>query len=174
MAHHQLNRGIKQLNTNTKGQKTERFGMNPIGKIHKTENGFSLEIFEPFRPALRQLDHFSHVIVVWWANQHDNKESRSQLQTNPPYAGDKLTGVFACRSEYRPNPVALTTCKILEVNEQNGVVKVPWMDAYDGTPIVDLKAYFPVCDRIKQPQIPEWLQGWPEWLPEDIDFSEEF
>jgi tRNA (Thr-GGU) A37 N-methylase len=86
----------------------------------------------------------------------------------PPYA-DKLTGVFACRAEYRPNPIAITTCKILEVNEQKGAVEVPWIDAYNGTPIIDLKAYFPVCDRVKQPYIPDWLKGWPEWVPEGMD-----
>jgi len=40
------------------------------------------------------------------------------------------------------------------------------IDAYDGTPIVDLKAYFPVCDRVKEATIPEWLSNWPEWMPE--------
>ncbi len=40
-------------------------------------------------------------------------------------------------------------------------------DAYDGTPTVDLKAYLPVCDRVKEPSIPEWLSYWPEWMPEE-------
>ena len=41
------------------------------------------------------------------------------------------------------------------------------IDAYDGTPIVDLKAYFPVCERVKEAHIPEWLADWPEWMPEE-------
>jgi tRNA-Thr(GGU) m(6)t(6)A37 methyltransferase TsaA len=147
---------------------TKKCELSPIGHVQKTKNGFTLEIQEPFRPALKQLDHFSHVIVIWWANKHDNPESRSKTQCTPPYA-DKLTGVFACRAEYRPNPLAITTCKILEVNEQKGTVEVPWIDAHNGTPIIDLKAYFPVCDRVKQPHIPDWLKGWPEWMPEGID-----
>jgi tRNA-Thr(GGU) m(6)t(6)A37 methyltransferase TsaA len=154
-------------------RKQRGFDVFPIGKVRKTKNGFNLEIFAPFRPALRQLDRFSHVIVVWWAHKHDNEESHSKTQTQPPYA-DKLTGVFACRAEYRPNPLAITTCKILEVDEQNGIVRVPWIDACSNTPIVDLKAYFPVCDRIKHPHIPEWLQGWPEWMPEEMDFESDF
>lgn len=161
------------MTTKADSQNPRNFDVTPIGKVRKTEDGFNLEIFKQFRPALRQLDHFSHVIVVWWAHQHDNEMSRSKTQTTPPYA-DKLTGVFACRAEYRPNPLAITTCKILEVDEPNGIVKVACMDAYDNTPIVDLKAYFPVCDRVKQPQIPEWLQGWPEWMPEEMDFGSDF
>ena len=45
--------------------------------------------------------------------------------------------------------------------------KVADIDAYDGTPIVDLKACFPVCERVKEAYIPEWLSDWPEWMPEE-------
>ena len=51
-----------------------------------------------YRPALRQLDLFSHVIVLWWANYVADEESRQVLQCNPPYAEDQLTGVFATRA----------------------------------------------------------------------------
>jgi tRNA (Thr-GGU) A37 N-methylase len=87
----------------------ETYHVHPIGYVRRTENGIHLEILEPFRPGLRQLDHFSHVIAFWWADRHDNAESRSIMQTRPPYAHDKLTGVFATRAEYRPNPIAMTT-----------------------------------------------------------------
>lgn len=149
----------------------QQFTLTPIGKIKTTKTANTIQIDEPYRPALKQLDQFSHVIVIWWANQHDNPTSRSQTQTTPPYA-NKLTGVFACRAEYRPNPIAITTCAILEVDEEKGTITVPWMDAYDETPILDLKAYFPVCDRVKEPHIPTWLSGWPEWIP-DSDFDPE-
>ncbi|MCW4023699.1 MAG: TrmO family methyltransferase [Candidatus Bathyarchaeota archaeon] len=149
----------------------QQFTLTPIGKVTTAEDGFNIEIYEPCHPALKQLNQFSHVIVIWWANQHDNKESRNITQTTPPYA-NKLTGVFACRAEYRPNPIAITTCAILDVDEQKGIVKVPWIDAYDGTPVLDLKAYFPVSDRVKDPHIPKWLANWPQWIP-DSDFDPE-
>ena len=60
----------------------------------------------------------------------------------------------------------MTTCKMLEIDETNGEVEVADIDADDGTPIVDLKAYFPVVDRVKEAKIPEWLSDWPEWMPE--------
>ena len=150
-----------------KSSKKETYQIYPIGYVRRSENGIHLGILEPFRPALKQLDHFSHVMVFWWAERCDNEKSRSKLQTSPPYAREKLTGVFACRAEYRPNPIMVTTCRILEVNEAEGIVRIPWIDAYDGTPIVDLKAYFPVCDRLKEASIPEWLSHWPEWMPEN-------
>jgi tRNA (Thr-GGU) A37 N-methylase len=106
-------------------------------------------------------------MVFWWAHRHDNERSRTTLQCEPPYAKGKITGVFATRAEYRPNPIAVTTCKIVAVHEPTGTVTVADIDAYDGSPIVDLKAYFPVCDRVRQARIPEWLSDWPEWMPEE-------
>jgi tRNA-Thr(GGU) m(6)t(6)A37 methyltransferase TsaA len=143
------------------------FQMQPIGYIQRTGTGIFLNILEPFRPALTQLDHFSHMLVFWWADRHDNEKSRTIMQTEPPYAKGKLTGVFATRAEYRPNPLAMTTCKLLEVDEEKGIVHIAEIDAYDGTAIVDLKAYFPVCDRVKDAHIPEWLSDWPEWMPDE-------
>ena len=143
------------------------FHIHPIGYIRRSEDSVNLEILEPSRPALKQPEHFSHVMVFWWADKHDNEKSRSIMQTDPPYAKGKVTGVFATRAEYRPNPIAMTTCKLLAVDKDRGVVQVTNIDAYDGTPIVDLKAYFPVCDRVREARIPEWLSDWPEWMPEE-------
>ena len=145
----------------------EAYQVYPIGYVRRSGGDVYLEILEPFRPALRQLNHFSHVMVFWWADRHDNERSRTIMQTEPPYASGKLTGVFATRAEYRPNPIAMTTCKVLKVDEENGTVRIANIDAYDGTPVVDLKAYFPVCDRVKEATIPEWLSDWPEWMPEE-------
>ena len=144
----------------------DSYQMFPIGYVRRRENRIILEILEPFRPAMKQLDQFTHVKIFWWADKHDNEKSRNIMQTEPPYAKGKITGVFATRAEYRPNPIAMTTCKMLKVNEANGIIEVTDIDAYDGTPIVDLKAYFPVCDRVKEARIPQWLSDWPEWMPE--------
>lgn len=151
----------------TSNSSERSFQMFPIGYIRRSEKNINLEISEPFKPALKQLDHFSHVMVFWWAHKHDNEKSRSILQCEPPYAKGKITGVFATRAEYRPNPIAMTTCKILNVDKMKGIIRVADIDAYDGTPIVDLKTYFPVCDRVKKAKIPDWLSDWPEWMPEE-------
>jgi tRNA-Thr(GGU) m(6)t(6)A37 methyltransferase TsaA len=151
---------------NNQGTIKESYQLYPIGYVRRGEDGgCRLEILAPYRPALKQLDQFSHVMVFWWADQHDNEQGRSLLQTRPPYAEDRLTGVFACRSEYRPNPIAMTICQIWGVDQENGLVQVTNIDAYDGTALVDLKAYFPVCDRVKEAHIPGWLSDWPAWMP---------
>ena len=86
----------------------------------------------------------------------------------PPYGQNPpKTGVFATRAEYRPNPIALTTAQILDVDHKKGIIEVQNLDAFDNTPVLDLKAYFPVCDRVKYATIPEWIVGWPEWFPDE-------
>jgi tRNA-Thr(GGU) m(6)t(6)A37 methyltransferase TsaA len=139
----------------------------PIGHVRRQDDHVCLEIEERYRSALKQLDKFSHVIAVWWAHELDNEEARSILTCEPPYAKGHVTGVFACRAEYRPNPIAISTCKVVAVDEDEGRVDVNDIDAMEGTPILDLKAYFPVVDRAKDAHIPEWLSDWPEWLPEE-------
>jgi len=145
----------------------EVYQLRTIGFVHRPEDGIRLEILEPFRPALHELGRFSHVIVLWWAHKHDNEQSRSALHTEPPYAPGKIMGVFGTRAEYRPNPIGVTVCRIIGVDEEKGEVGIQDIDAYDGTPVVDLKAYFPVCDRVREAWIPEWLSDWPEWMPEE-------
>ncbi len=145
----------------------KKIELQAIGQVQRTENGVTLAIEEQYRPALLQLGEFSHVMVFWWADHFDNEEWRGRMQSRPPYAEEHLTGVFATRAPYRPNPIAMTTCKLLGVDEENGLVEVADLDAFDGTEVVDLKAYFPVCDRVRSAQIPDWLAGWPEWMPEE-------
>jgi tRNA-Thr(GGU) m(6)t(6)A37 methyltransferase TsaA len=147
--------------------KPKSYHVNPIGYVRRLGSEIQLQILEPYRPGLKQLEHFSHVIVLWWADRMDTDQFRSMMQCKPPYAEEHLTGVFATRAEYRPNPVALTTCKLLAVDEQEGIVSVANIDAYDRTAIIDLKAYFPVCDRVQQAQIPAWLADWPDWMPDE-------
>jgi len=147
--------------------KAATFRVQPIGYVRRTDDGIHLEILEPYRLALRQLDQFGHVMVFWWADRHDNDESRRLMQTRPPYAESEVVGVFATRAEYRPNPIAMTTCEMLEVDEESGIVRLVNLDAYDGTPVLDLKAYFPVCDRVEKTRVPYWVQDWPEWMPEE-------
>ncbi len=146
----------------------ELFTIYPIGHIKRMNDEVYIKLLQKFIPAVKQLEHFSHVQILWWANGHDKEESRNTLQMTPPYGKNPpVTGVFASRAEYRPNPIALTTAKILAVNYEKGLVKVANIDAFDDTPVLDLKAYFPVCDRVKEAKIPDWITGWPDWLPEE-------
>jgi len=142
--------------------KNDTIEISPVGYYRGEEMGEVIEVNEAFRPALRELDRFSHVLVFWWANRHDNEKDRARVLTDLPYAKGVEAGVFACRSEYRPNPIALTACRILQIDEKKGVLKLEYIDAFDGTPVLDLKPYIPVSDRIRDVEVAEWFSDWPE------------
>ena len=153
---------------------SKKFQIESIGYTRGPEGGFRLEIFKPYRPGLGQLANFSHVMVFWWADQHDNVKSRQRVTTPLPYAEGVEAGVFACRSEYRPNPVAVTTCPILNIDEADGVVNIAYNDAFDNTPIIDLKPYLPVSDRVRDVKVAEWFSSWPDWYEDAGEFFAKF
>jgi tRNA-Thr(GGU) m(6)t(6)A37 methyltransferase TsaA len=153
--------------------KKEFYQVYPIGYVHSAEDGSRLEILEPYRPALKHLGQFSHVHVIWWADKNDNEQARSTMQAKLPYAESVTAGVFACRAEYRPNPIAVTMCPLLGVDEQKGIVHLAWIDAFDGTPVLDLKPYIPISDRVRDVRVAEWLADWPEWMEDAAEFFAE-
>ena len=113
---------------------------------------------------MKELEQFSHVLVFWWFSEFQENEYRQVVQNVPPYEAP-VTGVFASRSPVRPNPIGLTTAKILNVDHDRGLVEIANIDAFDDTPIIDLKAYIPVCDRVQAVSVPAWFADWPEWMP---------
>ncbi len=138
-----------------------------IGQVKRNGEGILLEIFPEFRSALTELENFSHVVVLGWIDQEVFPGYREVLTTQPPYAPGHTSGVFATRSPFRPNPILTTVCKIEDIDLKNGLVKVNNLDMFDGTPLIDLKAYFPVTDRVQDASIAPWLADWPEWYPEE-------
>jgi len=140
----------------------------PIGIAHTNDETmkYSLEIKPKYRKALKELDKFTHVNVIWWANGHDNPKDRNIMQVMelPPFYGKNAPtmGIFATRSEYRPNPIALSSLQILNIDSKNGIITFPYFDALEGTPILDLKPYLPMTDRIMIANYPDYLQHWPK------------
>ena len=132
------------------------FQLNTIGSVHKVKGRTTLVMNKDVEPALLGLDGFSHVWVYWWFDRHDNQKKRSVLQVHPQgNRNNPLTGVFACRSPARPNLIAMTLCRIISI--KNNVVEVEKIDAFSGTPILDLKPYIPDSDSADA-TVPHWLK----------------
>jgi len=143
------------------------FEVFPVGYVRRNDEGTYLEVLEPYVPALKELERFSHAQVLWWFSAFDDEMYRSVMQTDhAPYDAPTL-GVFACRGPTRPNPIALTTVEMLGIDHAKGVIEVVNIEAFDGTPVLDLKPYIPSSDRVKDVQVAEWAADWPEWLPEE-------
>lgn len=148
------------------------YEVNPIGRIRNKEDGSLIELNPEFIPALKALDGFSHINVLWWFSDFDTKEARAILETEQPYKkAPEIMGIFATRSPIRPNPIALTVVEVIDIDYENGHIHIAYIDANDGSPLLDLKPYTPSLDRVEAPQVPGWCGHWPKSLEESADFA---
>lgn len=150
----------------------QTFALRPIGTVAADEAGFALSIETPFRTALTGLDGFSHVSVLWWCHLFDAPEYRGVLLAERPYrdAPERL-GIFATRSPVRPNPIGLTPVPVVSIDVEAGIVRIPFIDADVGTPILDIKPYHPSVDRVRDCAVPPWCAGWPQWYEDSATFD---
>jgi tRNA (adenine37-N6)-methyltransferase len=131
--------------------------VHPIGEVMKTDGGAVLKIFPPYREAMSGLEKFSHVNVLYWFDKNDTPEKRAILQVHPRAdERNPLTGVFATRSPVRPNLIGLAVCKIKSIDSDG--ITVDDIDAFDKTPILDLKPYLPHNDCVPDARVPDWVK----------------
>nr|WP_325223537.1 tRNA (N6-threonylcarbamoyladenosine(37)-N6)-methyltransferase TrmO [uncultured Oscillibacter sp.] len=143
----------------------QEFSMKTIARIHSDfagkfgvprQSGLveALEarvVFEPeYRnpAALRGLEGFSHIWLVWVFDQAVRAEWSPTVRP-PRLGGNARLGVFATRSPFRPNPIALSAVTLTgmeETREWGTVLRVRGADLMDGTPILDIKPYLPYAD----------------------------
>lgn len=134
----------------------------PIGKIRNTDSVTEIVLEPAYIPALKALEGFSHINVIWWFSGFDTEEARSVLTAEQPYKkAPETMGVFATRSPVRPNPIALTASEIIGIDHQRGIIQIAYTDADDGSPVLDLKPYTPSLDRVEAPGVPDWCSHWP-------------
>ncbi|MBN1877576.1 MAG: SAM-dependent methyltransferase [Anaerolineae bacterium] len=148
----------------------KNFTVTPVGYVRNSKEGTYLEIASPYIPALQGLKGFGHINVLWWCHLYD--EYREMVECDQPYkdAPAKM-GIFATRAPVRPNPIALTTVAVLDVDEKRGIIMTPYIDAEDGSPILDIKPYHPAEDRVRDVAVPDWCASWPKWLEESATFD---
>ncbi len=108
-------------------------------------------VFEPEyrnRDALRGLEGFSHLWLIWYFSENV-RAGWSPTVRPPRLGGNERMGVFATRSPFRPNEIGLSSVKLLRVEkepEEGAVLYVAGADLMDGTPILDIKPYLPHVD----------------------------
>ena len=136
---------IKPIGFVRNNVKEHRFG-NFAGEISE------IVVDEKFADALDGIEDYSHVIIVYWMDKVKDYVIKHQPQGNPNVP---IVGIFACRCPARPNPIAITTVKLLEHKENKIIVK--GLDVLDGTPVIDIKPYWPQYDEVKGAKIPGWV-----------------
>ena len=101
-----------------------------------------INIFPEYRPGLKDLAKFKYIYVLFYLDRPHKKMS---LIAHPPRLKGKEVGVFASRSPNRPNPIALSVVRLKRI--EKGVLITSAIDAYDRTPLIDIKPYFKSDDR---------------------------
>lgn len=143
-----------------RGNSSQDFTFTPIGVFHSPFKGSrdapqqgrqrgevgEIEVFAEFEEGLRDIEDCTHLILIFWMD----RASRDLLLAMPPHE-QKVHGVFATRSPHRPNPIGLTVVELLEKNGRR--LRVRGIDAADGTPLLDIKPYFPSLNSIPEARV---------------------
>jgi tRNA-Thr(GGU) m(6)t(6)A37 methyltransferase TsaA len=137
--------------------------LQPIGYVTTTANHEALRhgtavsritVNRRFARGLDGLEGFSHVFVLFWL--HEVPTRNRKLKVHPRGRPDiQEVGVFATRSPHRPNPIGLTRVQLMR--RKGRVLTVKGLDAYDGTPILDIKPY-DRWDAGTRLRVPAWCR----------------
>jgi tRNA-Thr(GGU) m(6)t(6)A37 methyltransferase TsaA len=140
----------------------EKIALKPIGfvktkaiakEVRDKGNVSEIVFSEGLAEALDGIEDFSHLFVIFWMHEISEEERRT-MKVRPRGRRDMpLLGAFATRTPHRPNPIGLTLVELLEV--EDNVVTVRGLDAFDGTPILDIKP-FDYWDMAEDARVPEW------------------
>ena len=110
-------------------------------------------IHDELAEALDGIAGFSHLFVLFWLHEISD-EQRKTLKVHPRGRRDlPLLGVLATRTMLRPNPIGLTLVELVKF--EGNVLTVRGLDAFDGTPVLDVKP-FDSWDMAKDARVPQW------------------
>jgi tRNA-Thr(GGU) m(6)t(6)A37 methyltransferase TsaA len=115
-----------------------------------------LIVREDLTDALDGIEGYTHVIVVFAFDKVPEAEQRERVQLR----GDERIpeqGVLATRSQVRPSPIGVSVVRLLR--RRRNILRVEGLDAIDGTPVLDLKPYFPNYDAVPDAGVPEWARA---------------
>ncbi len=115
-----------------------------------------LEIFNEFDGILEGIDEFSHIMVLYWP--HLISEERRSLRKVHPMGRKELPekGIFSTCSPARPNPVLVSTVRLL--GREGNTLRVQGLEAVDGSPIIDIKPFVKMAHGADNPVVPEWMK----------------
>ena len=128
----------------------EKYGV-PIQGIFDPESKGRVDIFKEFEPGLRDVEGFSHLILLYLFDR-----SKGYNLICKPYMEDKNHGVFATRAPKRPNPIGLSVVRLEK--REGPILYVAEVDILDETPLLDIKPFIPDIDHRENARV-GWLEG---------------
>ncbi len=140
----------------------EKIVLNPIGYVKTTTKGEEVKdkaslsqivLRDDLVEGLSGISDYSHLFVLFYLNQVTNEQKKT-LRVHPRGRMDMpLVGVFVARTMLRPNPIGLTLVELVKV--EGNVLTVRGLDAYDETPVLDIKTY-DFWDMAENIRVPDW------------------
>jgi len=104
--------------------------------------------------ATEGLENFSHIIVLFWMHKVP-RDRDVPTKIHPRGRPDlPLVGLFVTHAPFRPNPIGVSVVRLLE--RRGAILKVKGLDAINGTPVIDIKSYFPRDDS--DVAAPDWVK----------------
>jgi tRNA (adenine37-N6)-methyltransferase len=111
----------------------------------------SVEVFEEFKDGLKDLDGFSHIILIYYLHR-----SEKYKLCVKPFLDDQERGVFATRAPNRPNAIGMSVVRLLEINGNQ--LTIENVDILDKTPLLDIKPYISAFDCFET-ESNGWISG---------------
>jgi tRNA-Thr(GGU) m(6)t(6)A37 methyltransferase TsaA len=114
-----------------------------------------IHVEETLADGLQGLEAFSDILVVFFMHQSTFTVGSDLIRRPQGREDMPLLGIFSQRAKHRPNPIGITAVKLLGI--AGNVLTVQGLDAIDGTPVLDIKPYFPAFDCRTDAVVPEWV-----------------
>ena len=111
----------------------------------------TVEIVDDYVPGLKDLDGFSHIILLYHFHQGEGYDL-----TVVPFLDHRPHGLFATRAPRRPNPIGLSIVKLNRI--EGSTLYISNIDVLDGTPLLDIKPYVPAFDHQDETRS-GWIEG---------------
>ncbi len=108
----------------------------PYQPLPDKNDNFYIELNEEYLPALTRIDEFKYIYLIYYL---DRTPDNISFIISPPWSGNKNIGLFASRSPARPNPIGLSVVKLKMII--NNRIYIDGIDAFDNTPLLDIKPY---------------------------------
>ena len=145
-----------------------RFSVQGIGTVCRADGGATaptgyldpwaesvLEIVPRWATGLDGIEGFSHLVVLFWLDRVPRRRVAGPARPAEDLPGAPAVGFFATRTPRRPNPIGIACPRLLR-REGNRLIVVG-IDAWDGTPILDVKGYYPRDELRSDAVVPPWL-----------------
>jgi tRNA (adenine37-N6)-methyltransferase len=147
------------------------YTIRPIGNVQVQGELYTINLEKEYFSGLTHIEGFSHLWIMWWAHLSDQPEARNRFMAKNVFKNaPSETGVFASRTPERPNPIMFSLIKLESIDIENGILTTSFIDAENGSPVLDIKPYFPM-ERIRKCHTPTYYRHWPQWSEDAENFN---